>query len=198
MKGLVASPSGKTNELPIKGNYKEGLSVLEYFINTHSGRKGKADTALKTAQSGYMTRRLVDAAQNILVREQDCGTLHYSDVHRHPVHKTGGVFEESFEERIYGKILAKDLHDMSGALIAPRDMMIGQALLKTILASDAEIVPIRTVLHCETHEGACQKCYGMDLARNTLVDIGTPVGIVAAQSIGEPGTQLTMRSFHTG
>ncbi len=198
MKGLVASPSGKTIELPIKGNYKEGLSVLEYFINTHSGRKGKADTALKTAQSGYMTRRLVDAAQNILVREHDCGTLHFSEVHRHPVHKTGGVFEESFEERIYGKILAKDLLDTSGALIAPRNTMIDQTLLKTILNSDAEIVPIRAVLHCETHEGVCQKCYGMDLARNDLVDIGTPVGIVAAQSIGEPGTQLTMRSFHTG
>ncbi len=111
MKGLVASPSGKTIELPIKSNFKEGLTSLEYFIATHGGRKGKADTALKTAQSGYMTRRLVDAAQNILVRENDCGTLHFEEISRKDATKAGGVFEESFDEKIYGKVLAKDLLD---------------------------------------------------------------------------------------
>ncbi len=195
MKGLVASPSGKTIELPIKSNFKEGLTALEYFIATHGGRKGKADTALKTAQSGYMTRRLVDAAQNILVREIDCGTLHFEEIARAT---SGVVFEESFEERIYGKILAKDLVDKKGTVLAKKQDVIDQTLLKTILASDVDNIPVRSMLNCETHEGVCQCCYGMDLARNRLVEIGTPVGIVAAQSIGEPGTQLTMRTFHSG
>lgn len=195
MKGLVASPSGKTIELPIKSNFKEGLTALEYFIATHGGRKGKADTALKTAQSGYMTRRLVDAAQNILVRENDCGTLHFEDIPREAGKSV--VFQESFEERIYGKILSKDLIE-GGKTLAKKSDIIDQTLLKTILASKVETVPVRTILMCETHEGVCQHCYGMDLARNRIVDIGTPIGIVAAQSIGEPGTQLTMRTFHTG
>lgn len=195
MKGLVASPSGKTIELPIKSNLKEGFTALEYFIATHGGRKGKADTALKTAQSGYMTRRLVDAAQNVLVRENDCGTLHFEDVQRAA---TGVVFEESFEERIYGKILSKNLTDKTGKVLAQKSDMIDRTLLKAIVASDVDFVPVRSMLGCETHEGVCQCCYGMDLARNDLVEIGTPVGIVAAQSIGEPGTQLTMRTFHTG
>lgn len=195
MKGLVASPSGKTIELPIKSNFKEGLSSLEYFIATHGGRKGKADTALKTAQSGYMTRRLVDAAQNILVRENDCGTLHFEEVDRA---KPEGIFGENFEERIYGKILSKDLLDKKGTVLGKKSAIIDQTLLKVILASDAAIIPVRSMLNCETHEGVCQQCYGMDLARNSLVEIGAPVGIVAAQSIGEPGTQLTMRTFHTG
>ncbi len=195
MKGLVASPSGKTIELPIKSNFKEGLTALEYFIATHGGRKGKADTALKTAQSGYMTRRLVDAAQNILVRENDCGTLHFEEVQRA---NRGVVFEESFEERLYGKVLAKDLSDKSGKVSAKKGDIIDQNLLKAIVASDIQSIPVRSILNCETHEGICQHCYGMDLARNHLVDIGTPIGIVAAQSIGEPGTQLTMRTFHSG
>ena len=196
MKGLVASPTGKTIELPIKGNYKEGLSVLEYFINTHSGRKGKADTALKTAQSGYMTRRLVDAAQNILVREEDCGTLHFETITRSNA-KTG-VFVESFEERIYGKVLAQDIV-VDGVKLAHKGDIIDRDLQRKIIdAEKLESFTVRTMLMCETNEGVCQCCYGMDLARNTLVEIGTPVGIVAAQSIGEPGTQLTMRTFHTG
>ncbi len=150
---------------------------------------------MKTAQSGYMTRRLVDAAQNILVRENDCGTLHYEDVTREGM--KSGVFEESFEERIYGKILAKDLVD-GDTVLAKKGDMIDQVLLKSIVASRVGIVPVRTMLMCETHEGICQCCYGMDLARNHLVEIGAPIGIVAAQSIGEPGTQLTMRTFHSG
>lgn len=142
-----------------------------------------------------MTRRLVDAAQNILVRENDCGTLHYEDVLRENTKSV--VFQESFEERIYGKILAKDLTD-GKTTIAKKGDMIDQALLKTILASNVPSVSVRTMLMCETHEGVCQHCYGMDLAMNRIVDIGSPVGIVAAQSIGEPGTQLTMRTFHSG
>jgi len=145
-----------------------------------------------------MTRRLVDAAQNILVRENDCGTLHFEEIVRNESGKSGSVFEESFEERIYGKILAKDLVDAKGSVIATKSTAIDQPLLKVILASDAPIIPVRSMLNCETHEGVCQQCYGMDLARNSLVQIGAPVGIVAAQSIGEPGTQLTMRTFHTG
>ncbi len=142
-----------------------------------------------------MTRRLVDAAQNILVREQDCGTLHFEEVPR-----DGGksvVFQESFEERIYGKVLAKDLTE-GNEVIAKKGDIIDQPLLKTILAAKMPTIPVRSMLMCETHEGVCQHCYGMDLARNRIVDIGTPVGIVAAQSIGEPGTQLTMRTFHSG
>ncbi len=141
-----------------------------------------------------MTRRLVDAAQNILVRESDCGTLHFEDVSRA---SRGVVFEASFEERIYGKVLAKDLVDGKTTLAHKGDI-IDQTLLKTILATDIQTVPVRSILGCETHEGVCQHCYGMDLARNRIVDIGTPIGIVAAQSIGEPGTQLTMRTFHSG
>lgn len=145
-----------------------------------------------------MTRRLVDAAQNILVRENDCGTLHFEEISRKDSGKSGGVFEESFDEKIYGKVLAKDLLDSKGTVVATKGTTIDQSLLKVILASDAPIIPVRSMLNCETHEGVCQQCYGMDLARNTLVEIGSPVGIVAAQSIGEPGTQLTMRTFHTG
>jgi DNA-directed RNA polymerase subunit beta' len=140
-----------------------------------------------------MTRRLVDAAQNILIREYDCGTLHFEDISRAP---KGVVFEESFEERIYGKVLAQDVK--MGTEMLKKGDIINQPLLKKIIASDIQSLPLRSMLACETHEGICQCCYGMDLARNTLVDIGTPVGIVAAQSIGEPGTQLTMRSFHSG
>ena len=194
MKGLVASPSGKTIELPIKANYKEGLSVLEYFINTHSGRKGKADTALKTAQSGYLTRRLVDAAQNILIREHDCGTVHYEDIHRET---SKSVFRESLEDKIFGKFLAKDIV-IAGKTILENGTIIDKGALKIINDHQVESVSVRSILTCETEEGVCQKCYGLDLGSNRLVTEGTPVGIIAAQSIGEPGTQLTMRTFHTG
>ena len=194
MKGLVASPSGKIIELPIKANYKEGLSVLEYFINTHSGRKGKADTALKTAQSGYLTRRLVDAAQNVLIREHDCGTHHYEDISRET---SKSVFRESFEERIFGKFLAKDV-TVGKETILEAGTLIDKKALKTISDAKVEQVSVRSVLTCETEEGVCQKCYGLDLGQNAIAELGTPVGIIAAQSIGEPGTQLTMRTFHSG
>lgn len=195
MKGLVVSPTGKTIELPIKSNLKEGFSTLEYFIATHGGRKGKADTALKTAQSGYLTRRLVDAAQNILVREEDCGTIHFEQFDRE---ETTTLFGDTFENKIFGKFTANDVVDANGAVVLPANTLITKVELAKILASTARIVAVRSVLTCETEEGVCQKCYGLDLASNNIGKIGTPVGIIAAQSIGEPGTQLTMRTFHSG
>ena len=195
MKGLVVSPTGKTIELPIKSNLKEGFSTLEYFIATHGGRKGKADTALKTAQSGYLTRRLVDAAQNILVREFDCGTI-YSEEFNREEGKT--LFGDTFENKIYGKFTAKDVLDEKSKVVIPEGTLITKEILKTVLDSSAQKVSVRSVLTCETEEGVCQKCYGLDLATSDLGKIGTPVGIIAAQSIGEPGTQLTMRTFHSG
>ncbi len=195
MKGLVVSPTGKTIELPIKSNLKEGFSTLEYFIATHGWRKGKADTALKTAQSGYLTRRLVDAAQNILIRENDCHTVHYEEFDRS---ESTTLFGDTFENKIYGKFTAKDVLDSKGSVVLESGTLIAKLELKKILDSDARLVAVRSVLTCETEEGVCQQCYGLDLASNAMVKIGTPVGIIAAQSIGEPGTQLTMRTFHSG
>ena len=167
---------------------------MEYFINTHSGRKGKADTALKTAQSGYLTRRLVDAAQNILIREHDCNTVHYEDIHRDT---SKSVFRESFEEKIIGKFLAKDvIHE--GAVIAAAGSLVDKELIEKLNANKVPSVCVRSILTCETEEGVCQKCYGLDLGTSRLAELGNPVGIIAAQSIGEPGTQLTMRTFHSG
>lgn len=194
MKGLVASPTGKTIELPIKSNLKEGFSTLEYFIATHGGRKGKADTALKTAQSGYLTRRLVDAAQNILIRSDDCGTHHYEEIFRAT---SKSIFGESFEDRIYAKFLAKDVV-VNKVTIATKGTVIDKALIAKFLEVEVASVCVRSILTCETEEGVCQTCYGLDLAHNTLAEFGTPIGIIAAQSIGEPGTQLTMRTFHSG
>ncbi|EKE30020.1 MAG: DNA-directed RNA polymerase subunit beta' [uncultured bacterium (gcode 4)] len=194
MKWLVASPTGKIIELPIKANYKEWLSVLEYFINTHSWRKGKADTALKTAQSGYLTRRLVDAAQNILVRDNDCGTVAYEEIHRN-THKL--LFKESFEDKIYGKFLARDVV-VDGKVLVPSETMVDKDMIAMFKDKWVNTVAIRSILTCETEGWVCQKCYGIDLGYNNLVVIGTPVGIIAAQSIWEPGTQLTMRTFHSG
>ena len=195
MKGLVVSPTGKTIELPIKSNLKEGFTTLEYFIATHGGRKGKADTALKTAQSGYLTRRLVDAAQNVLIREHDCGTIHFETF---DATSEKSLFGDTFENKIFGKFTAQDVVTADGTVIAPAGTLINKTILKEILDSKANSVSVRSILTCETEEGVCQKCYGLDLATSNLVTIGTPVGIIAAQSIGEPGTQLTMRTFHSG
>lgn len=195
MKGLVASPSGKAIELPIKSNLKEGFSTLEYFIATHGGRKGKADTALKTAQSGYLTRRLVDASQNILVRENDCGTLNYETYDRND---QTTLFGDTFENKIFGKITAENIINESGEIIVEKNILITKTILKKIMNSTANRVAVRSILTCECEEGVCQKCYGMDLSTSEIVRMGTPVGIIAAQSIGEPGTQLTMRTFHSG
>lgn len=194
MKGLVANPSGKTIELPIRSNLKEGFTILEYFIATHGGRKGKSDTALKTAEAGYLTRRLVDAVHDLIIRENDCGS-----VATYAITKAGSaLIGESFEHRIFGRTLAEDLKDAKGKTIAKRNDIIDYDLLKQIEIFNIDSVSVRPIMQCRTANGICQHCYGLDLGTNKLVELGTAVGIIAAQSIGEPGTQLTMRTFHMG
>ncbi len=194
MKWLVASTTGKTIELPIKSTLKEWFSTLEYFIATHGWRKGKSDTALKTAQSWYLTRRLVDAAQNIIVKEEDCHTLHYKTVYR----ESQWGFSESFEDRVYGKTLASDVKDGKGKVVLSAGTTIDKAVLDVLNKNIVQEVNIRSVLTCDTEGWVCKKCYWLDLGLNKIVEDGTPVGVIAAQSIGEPGTQLTMRTFHSG
>jgi DNA-directed RNA polymerase subunit beta' len=196
MRGLMAKPSGEIIETPIISNFKEGLSVLEYFNSTHGARKGLADTALKTANSGYLTRRLVDVSQDCIIREEDCGTemgLSTKAVIE------GGEIIAPLAERILGRVPAVDVTDpITGDVIVPAGEMIREEALKLIEAAGVEMVKIRSPLTCETRTGLCSKCYGRDLARGTPVNIGEAVGVIAAQSIGEPGTQLTMRTFHIG
>jgi len=193
MKGLVANPSGRTIELPIQSNLKQGFSVLEYFIATHGGRKGKSDTALKTAEAGYLTRRLVDAVQDIVIREEDCGA---TDSHRITVAESERIGEK-FENRIFGRVLAHDI-SVDGKVIAEKNQEIDADMIELFQKHDIQEVDLRSVMTCKTRAGICVKCYGRDLGNNKTVKIGTPVGIIAAQSIGEPGTQLTMRTFHMG
>ncbi len=196
MKGLVANPAGKTIELPIKSNLKEGFTILEYFIATHGGRKGKSDTALKTAEAGYLTRRLVDAVQDIIIKNHDCGTSDGVRLNRKDVSARTG---EKFEKKILGRVLMEDLVDSkSGEVVMKVGDIITKPALEILSAHNIEEVMIRSVISCRTENGICQLCYGWDLGNNQLVDIGTAVGIIAAQSIGEPGTQLTMRTFHMG
>ncbi len=195
IKGLVANPGGKTIELPIRSNLKEGFSILEYFIATHGGRKGKSDTALKTAEAGYLTRRLVDAVQDIVIREEDCHQPHKQIVTREESERIG----EAFENRIFGRTLADNLIDSkTGEIIAEKGQQINEAVVLEIKSRKVNEAPVRSVMTCQTENGICQQCYGYDLGNNVLVELGTPVGIIAAQSIGEPGTQLTMRTFHMG
>lgn len=195
MKGLVANPSGKTIELPIKANLKEGFSILEYFIATHGGRKGKSDTALKTAEAGYLTRRLVDTVQDVIIREPDCGS---DDVHIITRAESEAIGEK-FENRIFGRTLGVDLIDpKTKKVIAKKGEEIGNTVNKLIEEKKIDNVKVRSIITCRTENGICQKCYGRDLGTNKTVEIGTPAGIIAAQSIGEPGTQLTMRTFHMG
>jgi DNA-directed RNA polymerase subunit beta' len=195
IKGLVANPAGKTIELPIKSNLKEGFSILEYFIATHGGRKGKSDTALKTAEAGYLTRRLVDAVQNIVIKQYDCESKHAHLVTKSESEKIG----EKFENRIYGRTLAEDLVDpKTGEIVGKRNTEIEKSTLKQIAKLGITEVKVRSVMTCQTEDGVCAKCYGKDLGLNKPVELGTAVGIIAAQSIGEPGTQLTMRTFHMG
>lgn len=195
IKGLVANPAGRTIELPIKSNLKEGFTILEYFIATHGGRKGKSDTALKTAEAGYLTRRLVDATQDVIIRENDCGSTHVHRVTQKESKKIG----EAFENRIFGRVLAELLiHPKTKKKIAGKNKEIDHNLIKEIQAAEIEEINVRSVMTCQTSGGICQKCYGRDLGTNQTVKIGTAVGIIAAQSIGEPGTQLTMRTFHMG
>jgi DNA-directed RNA polymerase subunit beta' len=196
MRGLMAKPSGEIIETPIISNFKEGLTVLEYFNSTHGARKGLADTALKTANSGYLTRRLVDVAQDAIITEEDCGTtrgLMTSAV------VEGGEIIAPLADRILGRSAAVDVLDpLSGAVVLQAGALIDEDAVDQIERAGVDVVPIRSVLTCESRIGVCGKCYGRDLARGTVVNIGEAVGVIAAQSIGEPGTQLTMRTFHIG
>jgi DNA-directed RNA polymerase subunit beta' len=196
MRGLMADPTGRIIDLPIKANFSEGLNVLEYFISTHGARKGLADTALRTADSGYLTRRLVDVAQDVIVREEDCGT-------------TGGIWvreitaqrslTEPLMERIAGRFAAGDIvNPETGETLVRGNEEITDDVARTIIGSAITDVRVRSVLTCQAREGVCRRCYGRNLATNKVVEIGEAVGVIAAQSIGEPGTQLTMRTFHTG
>ncbi len=196
MRGLMADPSGRIIDLPIKANFREGLTVLEYFISTHGARKGLADTALRTADSGYLTRRLVDVAQDVIVREEDCGTTNGIEVEEI---KDGNETIEKLEDRIIGRIAADDItHPKTGRVLVKANQEITERTAEKILGAGLGRVKIRSVLTCKTRYGVCKKCYGRNLATGRQVDIGEAVGIIAAQSIGEPGTQLTMRTFHTG
>ena len=192
MRGIMQNPKGEQLDRPIKANFREGLSVLEYFISTHGARKGLADTALRTADSGYLTRRLVDVAQDVIIREIDCGT---TDGVPYPLHNEKGELDEN----LIGRNLLTPAVDENGEIIMDADTYISSMEdLAKLEAAGLTEVNVRTIMTCHAHEGVCQKCYGWDLATGRPVNIGTAVGIIAAQSIGEPGTQLTMRTFHQG
>jgi len=196
MRGLMASPSGKIIELPIRASFREGLEVLEYFISTHGARKGNADTALKTADSGYLTRRLVDVSQDVIVRQEDCGTKEGYEVSEI---KEGNEIIEPLSERLSGRYSAQDIvHPETGEVIVKCDEYMNATLAEKVEKAGVKKVKIRSVFTCNAKIGVCAKCYGMNMATAQKIDIGEAVGIIAAQSIGEPGTQLTMRTFHTG
>jgi DNA-directed RNA polymerase subunit beta' len=202
MRGLMADPSGRIIDVPVRSNFREGMSVLEYFISTHGARKGLADTALRTADSGYLTRRLVDVSQDVIIRQEDCGTSDHVDLR---VHTDDGI-----NKSLYGRLLSEDVHKplASGkpgkTVVATKGEEITMARLREIVEelgdeiADGFTIPVRSVLKCKAETGVCRQCYGTFLATGELSEIGDAVGIIAAQSIGEPGTQLTMRTFHTG
>jgi DNA-directed RNA polymerase subunit beta' len=196
MRGPMAKPSGEIMETPIKTNFKEGLSVFEYFISTHGARKGQSDTALKTANSGYLTRRLVDVAQDVVVTMEDCKTLGYVDIEDL---KESGDIISPLAQRVYGRMLAADIKDpVTGALLFNQGHIITKNDISKLNDSAVSKIQVRSVLTCQGKRGICAACYGLDLSKGAIVDIGTTVGIIAAQSIGEPGTQLTLRTFHIG
>ena len=196
MRGLMANPAGRIIELPIKSSFREGLTVLEYFISTHGARKGLADTALKTADSGYLTRRLVDVAQDVIVREDDCGTDRGLVIQ---ALKDGTEIIESLEERLIGRYARRAIkHPETKEVLVPENGLITEDLAEIIVGTGIDEVNIRSAFTCNTRHGVCKKCYGRNLATGQEVEVGEAVGIIAAQSIGEPGTQLTMRTFHTG
>ena len=195
MRGLMAKPDGSIIETPITANFREGLTVLQYFTSTHGARKGLADTALKTANSGYLTRRLVDVAQDLVIREEDCGTKDGIEL-RSIIE--GGEVVQHLKDRILGRVLSEPLSSKDGSFKIPKGTLIDEALAEQIEQNNIDIAKVRSPITCETSFGICSKCYGRDLGRGNLVDPGEAVGIVAAQSIGEPGTQLTMRTFHIG
>ena len=198
MRGLVSNPKGDIIPRPIVHSYKEGLTVAEYFISTHGARKGLADTALRTADSGYLTRRLVDVSQDVIIRETDCGTTKGLDIVIARDLDGTLIRDENVENSVYSRNLAEDAIDAKGTVIAEAGADIGDVLIATLIEAGIEEVKVRSVLTCESVVGVCASCYGPSLATGHLVDIGEAVGIIAAQSIGEPGTQLTMRTFHTG
>jgi DNA-directed RNA polymerase subunit beta' len=202
MRGLMAKPSksgstgGEIIENPILSNFKEGLSILEYFISTHGARKGLADTALKTADAGYLTRRLVDVAQDVIINETDCGTLRGLAM---TALKNGEEIVESLYDRILGRVSVHDIiHPQTAELLVTSGEEINEDVAALIESSPIETVEIRSVLTCESKQGVCSKCYGRNLASGRMVQKGEAVGVIAAQSIGEPGTQLTLRTFHVG
>ena len=196
MRGLMADTAGRTIEIPIRSCFREGMDVLEYFVSAHGARKGLVDTALRTADSGYLTRRLVDVSQDIIVREDDCGTtdgVWVTDI------KNGNELIEGLAERLSGRFAAEDIKNPeTGEIIVPRNELITDKMADAVVAAGVTKAKIRTLLTCKAHQGVCAKCYGNDLAGKQIVNIGEAVGIIAAQSIGEPGTQLTMRTFHMG
>lgn len=196
MRGLIANTAGVTIEMPIRANYREGLNILEYFISSRGARKGLADTALRTADSGYLTRRLVDVSQEVIIHQDDCGTHNGIEVYSI---KEGNEMIEPLQERLVGRYLVEDFVDPStGEVLVSRDKMMDDTDAKKIVESGAETVSVRSILTCEAKHGICSRCYGANLANGKPVTVGEAVGIIAAQSIGEPGTQLTMRTFHTG
>ena len=196
MRGLMATPSGEIMETPVLANFKEGLSVFEYFVSTHGARKGLADTALKTADSGYLTRRLVDVAQDVVVTAPDCQAMGYVTI---TDLKEYGEIIQPLADRVYGRITAQDAVDpVSGKVVTKAGEIIGDAIVEQLRDSAIASIAVRSVLTCQAKRGVCAQCYGMDLSTLSLVDMGTAVGVIAAQSIGEPGTQLTMRTFHVG
>mgnify|MGYP003364975101 CR=1 FL=1 len=196
MRGLIANTSGRTIEVPIRANYREGLNILEYFVSSRGARKGLADTALRTADSGYLTRRLVDVSQEVIIREEDCGTHEGIEVY---AIKDGNEMIEPLTDRLVGRYPSEDIHDpITDELLADRDTMINDATAAKIVKSGLTEVRIRSVLTCAAKHGVCARCYGANLANGQAVSVGEAAGIIAAQSIGEPGTQLTMRTFHTG
>ena len=199
MRGLVSNPKGDIIPRPIRANFREGLTVLEFFISTHGSRKGLADTALRTADSGYLTRRLVDVSQDVIIREDDCGTDRGLPM---PIaatdERTGNrTVHDDVETSVYARTLAEDVVK-DGEMLAPAGIDLGDVVIGALFAAGVDAVKIRSVLTCDSKVGTCALCYGRSLATGKLVDIGEAVGIIAAQSIGEPGTQLTMRTFHTG
>ncbi|WP_167138235.1 DNA-directed RNA polymerase subunit beta' [Diaminobutyricimonas sp. TR449] len=199
MRGLVNNPKGEIIPRPIISSYREGLSVAEYFIATHGARKGLADTALRTADSGYLTRRLVDVSQDVIIREDDCGTSKGLDLAIAVEDHTGAwVRDANVENSVYARSLAADAVNETGEVVAPAGSDVGDVLIDDLVAKGVRTIKVRSVLTCESAVGVCAACYGRSLATGKLVDIGEAVGIIAAQSIGEPGTQLTMRTFHTG
>jgi DNA-directed RNA polymerase subunit beta' len=195
MRGLMAKPSGEVIETPITSNFREGLTVLQYFISTHGARKGLADTALKTADSGYLTRRLVDVAQDVIINERDCGTS--DGIYVEPIVEAG-VEVEPLRDRVVGRVSLEKIRDFEGNVIVDVDQEINEELANSIQAAGIDRVRIRSVLTCESRRGVCALCYGRNLATGRMVELGEAVGVIAAQSIGEPGTQLTMRTFHIG